>query len=73
MWRWCVGNKDCPKETPEKCQASLQIEDPLPAGKLDDQTTENIVMAFMGFPIHRYQCPSFKNKLDGFITQGLIF
>ena len=41
--RRCVSNKDGPEEAPEKCQASLKIENPFPTRKLDDQSAENIV------------------------------
>ena len=44
---WGICNKQNPKNTPEERQASLQVEDPLPANKLDDQPTEMMMLIIL--------------------------
>ena len=44
---WGIGNEESPKKTPEERQASLQVEDPLPPNKLDDQTTEMMMLIIL--------------------------
>ena len=44
-------NEESPKKTPEERQASLQIEDPLPANKLDDQPTEMMMLIILDVKI----------------------
>ena len=51
---WGICNKQNPKKTPEERQASLQVEDPLPANKLDDQPTEKkMLIIFDIYPISK--------------------
>ena len=47
MLVWGIGNEENPKKTPEERQASLQVEDPLPADMLDDQTTEMMMLIIL--------------------------
>ena len=44
---WGICNKQNPKKTPEERQASLQVEDPLPAKELDDQPTEMMMLIIL--------------------------
>ena len=53
--RRCVSNHDGPEEAPEKCQASLKIENPFPTRKLDDQSAENIGV-FMLLSLKAHVC-----------------
>ena len=48
---WGIGNEQNPKKTPEERQASLQIEDPLPANKLDDQPTVMMMLIILDVKI----------------------
>ena len=47
MFVWGIGNEKNPKKTPEERQASLQVEDPLPPNKLDDQPTEMMMLIIL--------------------------
>ena len=44
---WGICNEKNPKKTPEERQASLQVEDPLPPNKLDDQPTEMMMLIIL--------------------------
>ena len=48
---WGIGNEKNPKKTPEERQASLQVEDPLPPNKLDDQPTEMMMLIILDVKI----------------------
>ena len=51
---WGICNEKNPKKTPEERQASLQVEDPLPPNKLDDQPTEKkMLIIFDIYPISK--------------------
>ena len=51
---WGIGNEKNPKKTPEERQASLQVEDPLPAKELDGQPTGMMMLIILDiYPISK--------------------